>query len=91
MDEADSVAGGAGSSEATPGGIAPPAPRETTASKQATDLPPKAEAIGTPAWSEPQEVGAQGRSVMRSVGLDLVRSAPGLRARMRAARCDRAT
>ncbi len=71
MDEADSVAGGAGSSEASPGGITPPAPRETAASKQATDLPPKAEAIGTPAWSEPREVGVQGRSVMRSVGLDL--------------------
>jgi transposase len=45
------------------------------AKKKETDLPPVAEAADTPACSEAQVVarrlGAQGRSVMRSVGLDL--------------------
>jgi transposase len=40
-------------------------------SQEVTALPPITEAISTPAWSEPQEVGAKGRTIMRSVGLDL--------------------
>jgi hypothetical protein len=48
----------------------PPKSRRTRATK-VTDLPPRAEAVDTPAWSKPQGMGAQGRSVMRSVGLDV--------------------
>ena len=39
--------------------------------KRVTDLPSAAEATDTPTCSEAQKGGAQGRSVMRSVGLDL--------------------
>jgi len=69
----EAATGTGGDLRGNTGGVTAPSPPEKgwTKLKGATDLPPLAKAIDAPAWSKPQGMGAQGRSIMRSVGLDL--------------------